>query len=369
MLKDFDKRFMKEALRLAAMVKGLTSPDPAVGAVIVKNGKIVGRGYHDRFTTPHAETFAIKKAGPKAKGSTLYVTLEPCCHHGNNPPCTDNIIKSGIKRVVAAMKDPNPLVCGKGFAALKRAGVEVEIGLMQEEAKSMNEAFIKYITAKMPHVTLKMAMSLDGKTATRTGDSKWISSKESRDIVQDLRCASDAIMVGVNTIIKDDPQLVCRKRINGTKKKPIRIVADPLGATPPKAKILSDGKAPTIIVVTKHAAKENIRRLEKTGAQVLLVKGSSTKIDLKSLMKELAKRKCSSILVEGGSELAAGAIEQNIVDKIVIFIAPKIIGGAAAKPVIGGGGIKNISDAVKLVKMKFRKVGGDLMIEAGIERI
>lgn len=364
-MKKFSKediKFMKKAIETATTAVGKASPDPLVGAVIVKNGKIISTGYHERMATPHAETWAISKAGKRAKGATLYVNLEPCCHFGNTPPCTDYIISSGIKKVVAAIEDPNPLVHGKGFKQLKNNGIKVVSGVLAKEARKLNEAFIKYIKTKTPFVILKSAESLDGKIATPKGESRWITSLEARKYVHHIRNTVDAIMVGIGTVKKDDPELSVRlvKKI----KNPIRIVIDPKAMTPLSAKVLKTKSARTIIVTLKSANHRRIAKLEKKCVQVLVARSNKGMIDLSSLLVELGKMQITSLLIEGGSEIAASALEQKIVDKIVYCIAPKIIGGRSSPSPVGGSGINKINKAIKLKDLEFKKVGADLLIEA-----
>lgn len=361
-----DLFYINKAIFLASKVFNLASPDPAVAAIIVKKNKIISSGYHDKFATPHAEEFAIKKAGKKAKGATLYINLEPCCHYGNNPPCTDIIIRSGIKRVVASMRDPNPLVNGRGFAALKKSGIKVDIGLMKKEAESLNRNFIKYITKKMPYVTLKLAMTLDGKIATQSGDSLWITSKRSRTMVHELRRDSDAVMVGANTAIKDDPELTVR--FVKTKKQPKRIIVDGMARISPGSLLLKNNPQRTIIIVSDKASQKKVDSIKKTGAEVLKLKGNDGRIDLKYLMRILAQKRISSVLIEGGGNLAADALSSKVVDRIILFIAPKILGGKNALTPVEGIGVKKLKDAMIINNLTFGAVGKDLIVEGEIKR-
>lgn len=357
-----DIKFMQKAIDLAKTAIGKVSPDPLVGAVIVKNHKIISTGYHEKMATPHAETWAISKAGGQAKGATLYVNLEPCCHFGNTPPCTDYIISSGIKKVVAAIEDPNPLVAGKGFRQLTNAKIKVVKGVLGKEAEKLNEIFLKYIRTKKPFVILKTAESLDGKIATPTGDSEWISSLESRKYVHSLRNLVDAIMTGIGTVIKDNPQLNVRlvKKI----KNPIRIVIDPLLQTPLKSKILNLKVAKTIIVTDVKAPPNRVNKLLRKGVKILKLKTKKGKFNLNELMLELGRNQITSIMIESGSELVASALEQKIVDKIIYFIAPKIIGGITSPSPVGGEGIRKIKEVIKLKDMEFKKMGADIIVEA-----
>ncbi len=362
---DEDKKFMREALALARSQMGRTSPDPMVGALIVKDGKVISTGYHAEQSTPHAEAFALEKAGDKAKGATLYLNLEPCCHYGYNPPCTQAVIKSGVSRVVASMQDPNPLVNGKGFAEIRDAGIDVTVGVMEEEARELNEAFIKYITKNIPFVILKNAMSLDGKVATKTGDSLYISGVESRQYVHVMRIYVDAILTTVNTVKIDDPQLTVRDigDENLTKRDPKRIVLDPLADTPLNSKILKNEPGKTIVVVTKKAAKAKIEKILKTGAGVIRTDAADDIIDLKSLMVELAEDKITSIMIEAGGNFAAAALESGIVDKLLYFIAPKIIGGATAPTAVMGKGAAKLKDVLSVRDAKFKRLGDDFLIQ------
>lgn len=370
MSSEEDRKFMLEALAMARSQMGKTSPDPMVGALIVKNGHIVGRGYHAQQSTPHAEAFAIKKAGDMAEGATLYLNLEPCCHYGYNPPCTHAIIKAGIKRVVAAMQDPNPLVNGKGFAQLRDAGIQVNIGLLEKEARELNEPFIKYITADTPFVMLKSAMTLDGKIATVTKESKYITGLIARQYVHMLRVYVDAVMVGINTVKLDDPELTVRdvgdEKI--AKRNPKKIILDTKAEIPLDSKVLKNEPEKTIIVVGEKAPKPRIDRIIKTGAVVLKAKTKGGQIDLKKLMVELGEDKITGIMIEAGGTLAASALKEGIVDKVLFFIAPKIIGGKEAPTPVGGKGFKKLSQAIDLKSADVRMLGRDVLIEGYISK-
>lgn len=360
MWSEDDIRFMREALSLAKSAEGRTTPDPMVGAVLVKNGRIISTGYHGEVTTPHAEAWAIQKAGKEAKGSILYLNLEPCCHFGNNPPCTDAIIGAGIKEVVASMKDPNPIVNGLGFRILRRHGIKVRVGLLEKEARKVNEVFIKYITTKRPFVVLKTAMTIDGKIATRTGASRWIASPASRRYAHYLRNIYDAILVGVGTVLIDNPKLTVRlvKKI----KNPIRIVLDAYARTPLKANVLNTKGARTIIVVGPNASQKRVEALKGKGAEILKVRASGGRIDMKALLKKLGEMQITSLLIEGGGEVAASALEARVVDKVCFFIAPKIFGGREAKTPVEGEGVKLPAQAIPLKNVQQQKVGEDILI-------
>lgn len=371
-----DEEFMKLALSLASSRAGYTSPNPAVGAVVVKDGVVVGRGSHPRAGEPHAEVFALDEAGEMARDATLYVTLEPCCHFGRTPPCTRRIIAAGIKKVVAATVDPNPKVAGKGLEELRQAGIEAEAGLLEQEARALNEAFFKYITTGMPFVTLKMAMSLDGRTAAAGGDSRWITGPEARADVHRLRSEADAVMVGVGTVLKDDPELTVR--LAPVKKgQPLRIVVDSRARTPVHARVLgalrdkmpdlagSNGPGGgTIIATTDLAPKGNLEALAAAGATILAVKATPEgRVGLPDLLAALGRLKIVSVLCEGGAELAGNLARQNLVDKFRFYLAPKIIGGSGAHGVLGGPDIDSMGQAIPVKGLTASQIGPDLVIE------
>lgn len=361
---DADEKYMSRALKLAERGKGQVSPNPLVGAVIAKKGRIVGQGYHVQAGLPHAEIIALKEAGKRAKGSTLYVNLEPCSHFGRTPPCTEEIIGSGIKKVVIAMKDPNPLNSGKGISRLKSAGIEVTTDILEDKAQRLNEAFSKFIIRREPFVVMKIAASLDGKIATSTGQSKWITGKEARQYVQELRREADAILVGINTVIKDDPWLTIRSNRRGKKSQrhPLRVVVDSQARIPLRAKVLK-GSARTIVATTRYADKVKVKALENKGAKVLIVGSKKKRVDLVKLMRELGKLNIVNLLIEGGGEINASAFASRLVDKAIFFLAPRIMGGREAPTAVEGKGIKRISQAIPLHNLTIRKVGDDLMVE------
>lgn len=352
-----DEKFMAEALRIAKNAEGRTSPNPMVGAVIVKDGRIIAEGWHRKAGTPHAEIHALNMAGELAKDSTMYVTLEPCSHFGRTPPCANRIVDAGIKKVVVAMKDPNPLVAGRGIEILKAAGIEVEVGVLEDDARRLNEVFLKYITKKIPFVTAKFACSLDGKISTVAGESQWISCEESRNFVHHLRDISDGIMVGVGTVLADNPSLTTRID-NG--KNPVRIVVDSTARTPLDSKILTDGNAKTIIAVTENAPTKKISALQNLGAEIIVA--GTSQVDLKILMAELASREITSVLLEGGGTLNFSMFRASLVDKVFAFIAPKIIGGKNALSPVAGGGVEKLCDAVELENLHAEKIGSDILI-------
>jgi diaminohydroxyphosphoribosylaminopyrimidine deaminase/5-amino-6-(5-phosphoribosylamino)uracil reductase len=359
-----DEYFMKRAIRLAKKGAYKTSPNPMVGAVLVKDGKIISEGYHKKAGLPHAEVVAMMKSPYPVKGSTLYVTLEPCCHRNKRTlPCTDTIISSGIKRVVIAMRDPNPAVSGKGIELLKKHGIEVKEGILEAEAKKLNEFYIKYIMTKMPFVILKIAMTLDGKIATSNGESKWITSEESRKVVHKLRSKVDAILTAYGTVIKDNPSLTAR--IKGGRN-PIRVVIDPELKIPFDYNIYNTPPKTISIVKEEFFTDEKKTILSNKGIEIITY--NSEKVDLNWLMKELGKRGIISLMIEGGSSLNAYAIQHNIVDKLLIFIAPKIIGGKKSYPCIGGDFYRRLNEAYELEELSIKKINKDILIEGYIKR-
>lgn len=364
-----DIKFMREAIKLAALAQGRTSPDPMVGCVIVKDGQIISSGYHAEFTTPHAEAWAIKKAQEKAEaqGATLYVNLEPCCffEEKNNPPCTQTIISAGIKKVVAAMEDPNPSISGKGIQELRDAGIEVVVGILEEEAKKLNEVFIKHITTGRPFVILKSAMSLDGKIAAHTGESFWVTGLEARQAGHHLRNIVDAVLVGITTVIKDNPQLNVRD-IEGKIKNPKKIILDPKAKIPLNSKALTNEPENTIVVVSSKASALKIKKIKATKAQVLKIKVKKDSFDMDKLMLELGKQKITSILIEGGGNTNAFALFSGIVDKLYFYVAPKIIGGQKAPTPVEGDGVSHLSEAIKLRDIEVERLGEDILLKGYI---
>lgn len=352
---------MRRALELAATGRGRTSPNPAVGAVLVKGNRVISEGYHKKAGSAHAEIIALKKAGTKAKGATLFITLEPCCHTDKRtPPCTSAIIKSGIKEVVVAMIDPNPKVSGKGLQELRRSGIKSETGLMKEEAARLNEAFIKFITEMMPFVTLKIAQSLDGKIATSLGESKWITGTQARKCVHRLRNDVDAVLVGIGTVLQDNPSLDCRIR-GGID--PYRVIVDTHLRIPSDVRVLRHRDGKTIIATTSMANKRTVSRLRSEGHTVLIIRRYNGRVDLRILMKELAKRNITSVMIEGGATLNASALSRGIVDKVLIFCAPKIIGGRDAIPSVGGISPSSLNKAIGLKDVCVAKIGSDILFE------
>jgi diaminohydroxyphosphoribosylaminopyrimidine deaminase/5-amino-6-(5-phosphoribosylamino)uracil reductase len=368
-----NEKYMKRAIELALLAKGRTSPNPMAGAVIVKGGKIVGEGYHKKAGTPHAEINALDAAGKGAKDGIIYINLEPCCHQGRTPPCTKSLIKSGLKKIVVGMIDPNPLVSGKGIKELKDAGIQVSAGLLEKECRKINEVYIKYITTGTPFVLLKVAMSLDGKIATHTKESKWITGKLSRDMVHQLRDEVDAVMVGIGTVLQDDPNLTAvlkKKRVND----PIRIIVDSGLRIPLDANVLKSPLNPpfskggkggirAIIAVAKRADDKKITALKEKGGDVLIIEGNEERVNLIKLMEELGKREITSVMIEGGSELNSSAIEAGIVDKVIFFIAPRIIGGKEGISSVGGKGIVKLEDSLNIRDVNVDRIGSDIVVE------
>lgn len=361
-----DNKYMAKALELARKGIGNTSPNPLVGAVIVKDHRIIGEGYHQVYGGPHAEVNAFRNAKEDVEGATMYVTLEPCSHYGKTPPCANAIVEKKIAKVVIGMKDPNPLVAGNGIRILEENGIEVVCGVLEEECKKINEIFIKYITTKAPFVIMKTAMTLDGKIAAYTGDSKWITGEDSRKYVHEIRNNLAGIMVGVGTVLKDNPMLTTR--IDGGKN-PIRIIVDSKCRTPLDAKVLDiDDNSRCIIATTENADSEKIEQLKDKGAIVIAIPAKNGRVDLSYLMRQLGEMKIDSILLEGGSELNYSALEEGIVDKVLCFIAPKIIGGNNAKTPVGGQGKALVRDAVKLSNININSFKDDVLIEGYIQK-
>ena len=360
-----DIKFIKMAIKLSKKGYGFVNPNPLVGAVIVKKEKIIGKGYHEYFGGPHAEVNAIKNAKESVRGATIYVTLEPCNHYGKTPPCTEKIIKEGFTRVVIGMEDPNRLVSGKGIKKLKEAGIEVKQGILENEIRKLNEVYIKFITTNKPFCVLKTAMTLDGKISTYTGDSKWITNSKSRKFVHELRHRYSAIVVGVNTVIKDDPELTDRSN-HQNKKHPLRVVVDSNGRTPLKAKVLNAKIAKTIIAVTKNAGNDFINSVKEKECDVLICPEKENKVDLKFLFAELSKLNIDSVLIEGGGTLNFSTLQENLIDKVYSFISPKIVGGENSKTPVGGLGIKSINDSINLNIENIKRFEEDILIEAYI---
>jgi diaminohydroxyphosphoribosylaminopyrimidine deaminase/5-amino-6-(5-phosphoribosylamino)uracil reductase len=363
MRKKPDIEYMKMALRLAAKAKGRTHPNPMVGALLVKNGKIIGKGYHRKAGKDHAEFEAIKNAAGRCSGATMFVTLEPCDHHGKTPPCTQAIIKHGIKTVKIAVKDPNPLNNGRGIGKLRKSGISVDLGLCAEEALALNKKYFKFISTNFPYVTLKLAQSVDGKIAARDGSSKWITSEISRKYARQARSDFDAIVVGVNTVFKDDPLLLGDRRRG---ERITRIVVDSRLRTPPGSKILKTAKrSPVLFATTELAPRSSLKKFRKIeGVEVVETKSKKAKVSLKPFLRKLAAKGITSILVEGGGELAGSFLDGNMVDEVMFFIAPKIIGGGFSS--VKGKGARNINSVVDLQNIETKKIGRDILVRGVI---
>jgi len=363
MQKD-DEYYMQLALKLALKAKGKTSPNPLVGALVVKAGRIIGKGFHEKAGLAHAEVIALDQAGKKAKGATLYVTLEPCAHTGRTPPCVNRIIQSGIKEVIIGMIDPNPLNNGKGIMLLKQSNIKVRQGVLSGQLHKINESFVKYITTRLPFVTVKVAESLDGRIATYTGDSKWITSDKSRVFAHKMRKDYDAIMVGVNTVLRDNPRLDTWF----SAKQPVKIIVDSNLSTPENANIFAQNSRVIIITLPSRPGQEteNRKRLFKK-AKVIEVKEKSGQINLRDALRKIAQLQITNIIVEGGGTLVGSLFDERLVDKILFFISPKIIGGKDAISSVMGKGVRRVDQAIKLRDLKIRRFGEELLVEAGIK--
>jgi diaminohydroxyphosphoribosylaminopyrimidine deaminase / 5-amino-6-(5-phosphoribosylamino)uracil reductase len=359
---------MRMALSLAKRGLGTTSPNPMVGAVLVKGQQIVGKGYHRKAGLPHAEIAAIDDANGETKGTTLFVNLEPCSHFGRTPPCTEAVARAGIKRVVVSMLDPNPAVHGKGVEALKKAGIEVKVGLLESEARRLNEAFVVYMEKKRPFITAKAAASLDGKIATKTCDSKWISNEESRKYVNQMRAVADGIMVGINTVILDNPLLL--PRVNKPKKYPVRIILDTKLRIPLSCDIVKTSeKYRTWVFTSEDARTDKESKLKSMGMDVIRVpKEDGGRLSLKAVCEELYRRELVNVLVEGGGEINSGLLKEGLLDKIMIFYAPILIGGKSALNLIGGRGIDFLKDAHRVHINAVKRFKEDIYIEGYVHR-
>lgn len=365
-MNEFRDKMMKRALTLARRGVGKTSPNPAVGCVVVRNNEIVGEGWHRKAGTPHAEVHALRMAGESARGADIFVTLEPCDHFGKTPPCTEALIRAGVARVFVGMTDPNPRVSGRGIAALRNAGIEVECGILERECRKMNEPFIKHVTTGMPFVMLKCAMTLDGKTATATGDSKWITSDISRRYVHRVRAMVDAVMVGVGTVLADDPQLTCRMGVRG--KDPLRVIVDSRLRTPPSAALFSMSSPAKTLLATIEGDSSRNDALAEAGAEILACRESGGRVDLEDLLRKLGARGVQSVLLEGGRELAGSALRAGIIDKFLLFYAPKLLGTEGGFGLCGGAGPDRMADAFRLRDVTVRRFGDDLLVTGYPER-
>ena len=354
---------MKQALGLAARGAGHTSPNPMVGAVLVRGDAVVGKGYHERVGGPHAEINALKDAGHRAAGATLYVTLEPCNHQGRTPPCTLALLEAGISRVVIGMSDPNPHVKGRGAEVLREGGITVEVGILERECRLLNQPFIKHAVTGLPFVTLKAAATLDGRIATRTGDSRWISNERSRRFVHSLRCALDAILIGVGTALFDDPQLNARIRKKPACRQPVRIVLDSRLKLPISSNLARTArKIPVWVIAGDGASPARAAELKEAGIEVLQMPARNGRIDLLSLLQELGRRDISSLLVEGGAHVLGSFLDDRLADELYFFYAPKILGDAEATPMVLGSYRANMSEALPVYDLRVKRFGEDVML-------
>jgi diaminohydroxyphosphoribosylaminopyrimidine deaminase/5-amino-6-(5-phosphoribosylamino)uracil reductase len=359
-----DESFMRRALALARQGEGYVSPNPMVGCVIVRGDRVVGEGFHQRFGGPHAEIHALRQAGEQARGAVLYVTLEPCCHTGKTPPCVDAILRAGPARVVVALRDPNPLVAGGGLARLRQAGIEVTSGVCEDEARRLNEAFLTYVSTQCPFVTLKCAVTLDGKIATRTGHARWITGERARAKVHELRHASDAIVVGIGTVVHDDPLLTTRLP-DRCGVNPLRVIVDSSLRLPVRARVTEvTADCRTLVAATAQAAPERQSRLEGRGVEIvrLPADAESRRVDLEALLVHLGQRGIASVLVEGGATLGTAFLQRRLVDKILCFIAPKIIGGDGLS-VVGPCGVQTMEQAIRFRDVTFQSYGDDVLLQ------
>ncbi|MCX7856895.1 MAG: bifunctional diaminohydroxyphosphoribosylaminopyrimidine deaminase/5-amino-6-(5-phosphoribosylamino)uracil reductase RibD [Deltaproteobacteria bacterium] len=362
-----DENYMKMVLKLAKRGEGLVSPNPMVGAILVKGNRIIGKGYHKRAGSPHAEINALKTTKESPDGATLYVNLEPCVHYGKTPPCVPEIIKAGIKRVVISMQDPNPEVNGKGIEMLKRAGISLKIGVLEAEAKKLNEIFIVNMEKKRPFFIMKAASSLDGKIATRTCDSKWISNEESRKYVNKVREVVDGILVGINTVIVDNPMLI--PKLEKPKKYPTRIILDTKLRIPVSSAIVKTANQFKTLVFTCDYRQDKEAKLESMGVEIVRVqRDENGRTSLKDVAQELFKRGIMSVLVEGGGEINSGLLREGLIDKFILFYSPMFIGGRTAMSMVGGTGVEFLKDAYRAKIDRIRCINGDVCMEGYVYR-
>jgi diaminohydroxyphosphoribosylaminopyrimidine deaminase/5-amino-6-(5-phosphoribosylamino)uracil reductase len=351
---------MRRALELAERGRGAVEPNPLVGAVVVRDGQLVGEGWHQRYGQAHAEVNALAAAGDAARGATLYVTLEPCCHHGKTPPCTDAVLRAGIVRVVAAMPDPFPAVAGKGAAQLRAAGAIIDLGLCEAEARRLNAPYLKLLSTTRPYVHAKWAMTLDGKIATRSGDSKWISNEASRRRVHELRGRMDAIIAGIGTVLADDPQLTARPP---GPRVPVRVVLDSRGRTPADCVLAATARTtPTIVATTADMPDAKRDELQVCGCEVLVLPAADGRPAVGELLAELGRRRFTNVLVEGGAGVFGSFLDARAVDEFHVFIAPRLAGGHAATSPIGGTGVEKMADALALAEWRHEAIDGDLYV-------
>lgn len=353
------ERYMRRALELAQRGWGTTRPNPMVGAVLVREGQVVGEGYHRVAGGPHAEVEALAVAGERARGAQLFVTLEPCCHWGRTPPCVDALIRNGIRQVFIALEDPDPRVSGMGIRALEDAGIEVRVGLLETEARRLNEVFVKYATTRIPFTVMKSAATLDGKIASGTGDSRWVTSEASRKHVHHLRRGYDAILVGINTVLADDPELTVRWGLAGSN--PLRVVLDSRARIPENARMLQGDQAPVILATTRQAPEEKLRRLESQGIRVKVL--GERRVDLTALMPVLGDDGITGVFVEGGGTVNAALLKERLVDKVLYFLAPKLLGGWDSPTALEGPRVATMAEAIPLEDVDVRRFGEDILVE------
>ena len=357
---EIHQKYIKRALELAAKAEGVVEPNPLVGAVLVKDDKIIGEGYHEYFGGPHAEINAIESVKESVEGATLYITLEPCAHSGKTAPCVDVIIKSGIIKVVFSVRDPNPVTDGKGAAILKKANIETIEGIGEKKSRRLNAPFFKLHKEGLPYFIGKWAMTLDGKIAAKTGDSKWISSEDSRMFMHEFRQKMGAVMVGINTVLADDPRLLARE---GSKHHPKRIILDSFARMPLDSRLIETiGQSEVYLVVSPSAPQEKVKQLYELGVKILEIEEIDGKINFIKLARNLTEKGINKILLEGGGELLASAFESDLIDETMVFVAPKIIGGKGAKCPVLGNGIEFMKDAIKLDGFQVKTIGDDILL-------
>lgn len=361
------RHYMCQAIELARRGEGRTAPNPAVGSVIVRDGKVVGEGFHPRAGEPHAEIFALRQAGVQAQGADVYVTLEPCSHHGRTGPCADALIEAGVGRVFVGVTDPNPRVAGQGIARLRQAGIPVEVGVEEQQCHQLLAPFTRHITTGLPYTIYKAAMTLDGKTATASGDSRWISGEQSRLQVHRLRDRVEAIMVGVETVLADDPLLNTRLP-DQQGRDPLRVVVDSRLRMPADAKMLGQASKAGTLIACAYRDEKKIAALQQAGAEVLVCPGEGNRVSLKTLWLELGKRSVQRLLLEGGPTLAGAALKEGLIDSLMIYVAPKLIGGRSDFGIFSGEGCLKMVNAIPLVELKQQRVGDDILITAEVER-
>lgn len=357
---------MKLAFQMAEKGRGFTSPNPPVGAILVKNGKIISEGFHSKFGGPHAEMIALKKLKGSAPGATLYVSLEPCSTYGKTPPCTQSILKSALRHVVIGTLDPNPIHHGKGVRILKEKGISVEVGICEKQARELIEPFAKWVTRGIPFCTIKSAASLDGKIATALGESKWITSPKARKLGYELRKKNDAVMIGVNTLLKDDPQLTTHQKKGY---RPIKIIVDSRARTPLDAQVIRSDPENTVIATTEQAVCCKVTAFRKAGVHVLQLPSKKRKVDLEKLFRELGKMGICSVLVEGGGELSASILEEGLADRIFFFYAPILIGGRDAPTFFEGRGVEKLSKAIRISDLQVHEMGQEILVQGRVKTL